>query len=132
MSFRKLLRIKEEHPSLSKRLDDLVAYVLRQLDAGNKELVPALAAQSLETSEAEALGLLMLLEDKSLLKSAYDVYCHEKGTFLKRVRVKKDIPQVLYCKFCDEDHCDLDALEVQLVFLVDEKQWQSIRHDALV
>jgi hypothetical protein len=132
MLFQKLQSIKDVHPSLAKSLDRLVVYVLKEFDAGRKEIVPALAAQALRKSEAEALGLLMLLEEKDLLASAYDIYCLEKGTFLKRVRSKKEIPKAIYCKFCDAEHSDPDDLEIQLVFPLNEEVWRDVRQNALV
>jgi hypothetical protein len=93
---------------------------------GQKELEPYLAAQALHTTEAFALGLLKLFEDAGLLKHSYNIYCGKQRTFLANVWEKEDIPSVIYCKFCDEEHCDPNDFEVELVFTVEDSAWQSL------
>jgi hypothetical protein len=122
----RLERIKAENPKLKGSIDALADYIERLRLRGQRELEPYLAAQALHTTEAFALGLLKLFEDAGLLKHSYNIYCGRQRTFLANVREKGDIPSVMYCKFCDEEHRDADDFEVELVFTVEDSAWQSL------
>jgi len=96
------------------------------------DIVPALAARSLGTSEAEVLGLLMLFEEQGLLRPVYQVYCADKKTFLGEFNRKDEIPEAIHCEFCDEDHCDPEKLEVELVFRLLDVTWLSVGHNVAI
>jgi hypothetical protein len=112
--------IKKEHPRLSSLLDGLATYIAQQLGRGREEIVPSLAAASLQISEAEALGLLMLMDRAGLLTPIYNVYCKANGTFLVSVEKKEELPEAIYCRYCDREHCDAEELEIELAFRVKE------------
>jgi len=118
-----------KHPSLRERLIALATYVAKEVDAGHRDIVPALAARALRVSEAEILGFLMLFEEQGLLTHVYQVYCAGKKTFLGEFESKKQIPDSIPCQFCDKDHCDPDELEIELVFrLVDVSWLPNVHH----
>ena len=115
--------ILARHPRLRGRLTALAAYIGKQAEAGRMDIVPALAARSLDTSEAEVLGLLMLFEEQGLLKSVYQVYCADRKTLLGEFNSKEEIPEAIHCEYCGEDHCDPEKLEVELVFQLADVAW---------
>lgn len=124
MSSPDLESIKKKHPSLSASIDALAGYVQIQLERSG-EVVPELAAQYLKLSEAATLGLLLLFEKAGLVTPVYNIYCHRKGTLLKTVSSKGEIPSAIYCKFCDEDHqCDAEDVDVELAFRARTGAWK--------
>ena len=104
MQFQVLESIKKEHPRLSQALDQLVGYILRLREKGQTEIEPSLAAQSLGVTEANVTALLMLLEDGQMVRHVYNIFCGKNRSFLTSVREVSEIPRVVYCKFCDEEH----------------------------
>jgi hypothetical protein len=128
--FQQLELIKAENPKLSQHIDALSAYIRRLWSQGQREIEPYLASQALHTSEAFTLGLLKLMEDSSLLEHSYNIYCGKQRAFLTSVREKKDIPSVIYCKFCEKEHCRPDDLEVELVFKIVDSAWPSVSLNA--
>ena len=129
MQFPRLENIKAKYPSLSRQLDDLAAYIVKEAGRGNKEIEPSLAAQSLGTSEAEVLGLLMLFEQEGLLKHVYNIYCGDKRTFLKSVYEKGQIPATIYCRYCDKEHTDPDEFEIELAFQILDSAWEPLHQN---
>src|SRR5579862_4937084 len=125
----KLSKIIDRYPKLQEKLTALVAFISRQVASGRKEIVPAIAAQSVGISEAEALGYLMLFEREGLLHPVYQVYCNDKRTLLLEVKSLREIPKSIHCQYCDEDHSSPEELDVELVFKVEEKAWENLTHN---
>lgn len=132
MPFQKLENIKARHPKLSHQLDSLAAYIAGQIDRGSKEIEPALASQSLHLREIEVLALLMLLEEAGIVRHAYNIYCARQGTLLETVNEKREVPRVIYCKYCDKDHREPDDFEIELIFQTLEQASEPLRHNVAV
>lgn len=84
---------------------------------------PKLAAAKLGMSEAEVLGLLMLLEKAGLVEHRYEIICPNQNAVLASVKDKKDIEKVLLeiaetdeeCRFCEQLH-DVNDVQIEIVF----------------
>ncbi len=131
MSFRRLENIKSAHPQLARLIDALKDYVAAEVGEGRTRIVPALAAVPLGLSEAETLGLLMLLEEAGLVLHGYEIVCRDNDAVLKKVSELSEVEDTLpiYCELCDEEH-DADSVRVELVFEVTDASRRSFEKDA--
>lgn len=119
MPFQTFEDIKLKHPHLRVKLDALANYIVGELEEGRSRIVPALAAAHLKQSEAETLGLLMLLEDAGLIRHQYDIVCRKTNAVLATVSSKSELEHVIpvLCQLCDAEH-GADDLRIELVFEV--------------
>lgn len=129
MSSQGLESIKLRYPDLSQKLDSIAEYIVDQRARGAGEVEPELAARATRTTEATALGLLMLLEDEGLLKHVYNIYCSRTRSFLESVTDKRQLPRALRCRFCDAEHSDPDDLEVELAFQILDAAWEPLHRN---
>lgn len=129
--FPKLQKIEARYPNLATVVDKVARYIRGRVELGLSDVAPQLLASFLGWSEAEALAILMLFEKEGLLEPIYKIYCHANGTLLKRVKNKNEIPDSIYCKFCDADHNDPDMFDIELEFEIPAAQWDPAGHNVL-
>ena len=119
MRLDKFARVKAKHPQLASMLERVADYVANRVSAHVRTVSPKLVAVALGVSEAEALGLLMLLEQAKLLKHRYEVRCRFSKVVIGSVEDKRDLRHLFGCHECDQEH-DIEDVEVELVFDVVE------------
>jgi|ERR1700733_560842 len=122
---------KQDPQGLNKYVSQVLDYVVDRFAQGQKEVIPSLAAEKLKLSSVEILGLFMLLEDKGILQHFYRVYCRNKDAPLCDVADKEDIPEQIPCKFCGDEHGEIDV-DVEVVFRINaEKLTDLLRKRAV-
>jgi hypothetical protein len=117
MQYQQLEKIKSQHPSSRKFIDELAGYLDAELAEGRERIIPSLAARRLGISEAEALALLKLFDDAGLLRAAYDVVCVKTKVVLASVHSKSELKDLfpIHCEFCAAEH-RRDEVAIELVF----------------
>src|SRR5206468_1862598 len=81
----KLERVKKQYRGASVLLDQMAAYIQRQLANHQEFVIPKLAAAALGIKEAEAFVLLKMMADGGLLQQQYNVYCRDKDLYMTSV-----------------------------------------------
>jgi hypothetical protein len=115
------LNSKLDQRRLSDFISQALEYVVDTAGSGKREIIPSLAAEKLKLSYVETLGVLMVLEDRGLLHHFYRVYCPASDGSVCDVSDKKDIPALIYCKFCGKEHGEADV-DVEVVFRIDDEK----------
>ncbi|HEU5350149.1 MAG TPA: hypothetical protein VFU55_01025 [Terracidiphilus sp.] len=116
MSSPKFERVKRRNPRLAEMLDRLGAYIRAQNSAGQKFILPKLAAAKLGLSDGEAFVLLEILASEDILHRVYNLYCRETKVLLATVDDARCLDKVPWCDECDAEH-DLRDLRVEVAFV---------------
>ena len=74
----------------------------------------------------------MLLEDAGMVTHVYNIYCAKNRTLLTTVKDKSQIPDGLYCRYCDKEHRTGDDFEVELAFSIVEQAWEPLPQNVAV
>ncbi len=116
MSSPKFEHVKRANPDLAELLGRLGAYIAAQARAGQKYVVPKLAAASLRLKDGEAYVLLELLAKEELLRRVFNVYCKMTNELIKTVDSLPALDELHRCDDCDADH-DSHELRVEVAFV---------------
>ena len=123
--------IRRKNPGLERELQKLQDYIKDQTKGGVDEIVPPLAAEALNLSNLATLGLLVALEDNHALKHKYRVYCKNHDAVLLELDNKDQLPEELYCQYCDSTH-DEDDLDIEVIFKIEPGIQEQIEKSAEV
>lgn len=118
MSSPKFEDVKQRNPGLSVLLARMAEYIRAQTSAGQKFIIPKLAAAVLRLNDGEAFVLLQMLAEAGLLSCVYNVYCRKTDVLIATVTSIPALDEIHHCDECDAGH-NPSEFRVQVAFTVE-------------